>query len=253
MIQTIGKPFTELTEVDSTNNYAMAKAQIGAAKWGETWFAHHQTKGKGSRGKTWNDSPGKNLMMSVLLPPDKLIFSQNFYITATVALSAHDLFKKYTHEDTFIKWPNDVYWRDRKAGGILIENSFRGNEWQWCIAGIGININQTVFDSPVRNAVSLKQITGKTYDAVALAKELCHCMQQRWNELQNDRQSILKNYNDVLYKRNQTVTLKRGSIVFNGMIKSADASGLLEVESGSQLQHFTFGEIEWLLPERNAV
>ena len=252
-MQTIGKPFTELAEVDSTNNYAMAKAQNGAAKWGETWFAHHQTKGKGSRGKIWIDSPGENLMMSVLLQPHNLIFQQSFYVTAAIALSAYDLFKKYTSENTFIKWPNDIYWRDRKAGGILIENKVRGSEWQWCVAGIGININQTVFDPAVLNAVSVKQITGKTYDAVALAKELCTCMQQRWNQLQNDRQSVLKNYNDALYKRNQTATLKKGNIVFSGIIKGADASGLLEVESGLQTQHFTFGEIEWLLPERNAI
>ncbi len=251
-MQTIGKPFTELADVDSTNNYAMAKAQNGAAKHGETWFANYQTAGKGSRGKSWNASPGENIMMSVLVEPENLVFSQSFYLTAAVALAAFDLFKTYADENVFIKWPNDIYWRDRKAAGILIENSVRGSKWQWSVVGIGMNINQTIFNPALPNPVSLKQITGRTFNAVQLAKELCNCLQQRYKQLQTDKESVLKDYNEVLYKRNQQVKLKKENIVFNGIVKGADAAGLLEVEGGLQPQ-FTFGEIEWILPERNIV
>ncbi len=249
-MQTIGKPFTELAAVDSTNNYAMAAAQKGAAKWGEAWFAHEQIKGKGSRGKSWKSTAGENIILSVLLEPgNDLLPSQSFYLTAAVALAARDLFHQYAKEEVTIKWPNDIYWRDRKAAGILIENTFRGNHWQWSVAGIGMNINQTFFDAALPNPVSLKQVTGKTYDAVALAKELCICLQHRYEQLQKDKESILKDYNDVLYKRNETVRLKRGNAVFSAVIQHVAASGLLQVEDGLGSQ-FTFGEIEWVLPER---
>lgn len=252
-MQSIGKPFTELIAVDSTNNYAMAAAQKGTAKWGEAWFAHHQTAGKGSRGKSWNSGVGENIILSVLLQPGvHLQAAQSFYVTAAVALGGYDLFRRYALDNVSIKWTNDIYWNDRKAAGILIENSFRGNEWQWCVAGIGMNINQTQFDPSLPNPVSLKQITGKTYDVVALAKELCECLQQRYEQLQTDQESILNDYNNALYKRNQKVTLKKGAIVFTGIIEGVNSSGLLEVKDGLQPQ-FQFGEIEWVLPKRDVV
>lgn len=252
-MRTIGKPFTELAAVDSTNNYAMASAQKGAAKHGEAWFAHHQTNGKGSRGKSWNSSISENIILSVLLQPgNNLLPSQSFYLIAAVALAAFDFFKRYAIDHVAIKWPNDIYWRDRKTAGILIENNFRGNDWQWSIAGIGMNINQTVFEEVLQNPVSLKQITGKTYDVVVMAKELCGCLQNRYGQLQNSKESILTNYNEVLYKRNQSVKLKKNNIIFSGIIKQANASGLLEVEGGLQPE-FMFGEIEWMLPKRDTV
>lgn len=252
-MQSIGKPFTELKEVNSTNNYAMAMAQKGAAKHGEAWFAHHQTKGKGSRGKSWNSSAGENIILSVLLQPgNDILPSQSFYLTAAVALAAYDFFRKYAVDDVSVKWTNDVYWRDRKAAGILIENVVRGNHYLWSVVGIGMNINQTVFDEALPNPVSLKQITGKTYNVVALAKELCECLQHRYEQLQKSKESILNDYNEVLYKRNEKVKLKKNNIAFTGIIKQVDALGFLEVEDGLQPQ-FAFGEIEWVLPEADAI
>lgn len=247
-MQSIGEPFTELEAVDSTNNYAMAAAKNGTAKWGEAWFAHRQTKGKGSRGKSWNTGAAENIALSVLLlPPSSILFSESFFLTAAVALAAHDLFLQYAASEVSIKWPNDIYWRDRKAAGILIENNLRGSDWQWSIAGIGMNINQTNFDGAIINPVSLKQITGRTYDTVSLAKQLCTCLQMRYAQLQQNKNSILQDYNNTLYKRNEEVTLKKGNIVFQGIIKEVNKDGFLEVANGLQSQ-FTFGEIEWQPP-----
>ncbi len=251
-MQSIGKPFTELIRVDSSNNYAMAQAQKGAAKHGETWFAHEQTAGKGSRGKSWKANPGENIMMSVLLLPFNLLYPQSFYLTAAVALSAYDLFSRYAVDEVRIKWPNDIYWRDRKAAGILIENSLRGPEWQWSIAGIGMNINQTRFDPALPNPVSLKQITGATHNPVALARELCQCLELRFSQLQNDREKILTDYNTVVYKRNEVVQFKKGNIVFSGTVRQADASGDLLID-GAMQPAFAFGELEWILPKHDIV
>ena len=95
---------------------------------------------------------------------------------------------KYAGDETKIKWPNDLYWQDRKAGGILIESIVRSREsgvgsWEWAIIGIGININQTTFPDDLPNPVSLKQITGKNFDPVELAKELCGLLDKRFTEL----------------------------------------------------------------------
>ncbi|HXL72345.1 MAG TPA: biotin--[acetyl-CoA-carboxylase] ligase, partial [bacterium] len=142
----IGHAFIELGSVDSTNNYAMARAAAGLADHGTLYFAHEQWAGKGSRGRTWTSKPGENIILSAVLEPVALVSSQAFALSACVALACHDLFSQYAGaEATRIKWPNDLYWGDRKAGGILIENNFRGDRWAFAIAGIGININQTEF------------------------------------------------------------------------------------------------------------
>lgn len=243
--KTIGKPFTELPEVDSTNNYAMAAAQKMAASHGHAWFAHRQTAGKGSRGKIWKSSDNENIILSALLQPAPLLFSDAFYLNACIALATYDFFKHYAGDETSIKWSNDIYWRDRKAAGILVENSFRGSTWQWSVAGVGVNINQTHFDSALTNPVSLKQITGKTYSAVELAKELCNCMQQRHEQLTN-KESILQQYNAALYKKGETVKLKKDTAVFSCTIKGVNGQGQLQVENGPQ-ETFEFGEVVWVV------
>ena len=245
--QTIGKPFTELAETESTNNYAMHMAQNGLAGHGAAWFAHHQTAGKGQRGKSWKDEPGQNISLSVLLDTTVLPVSQPFLLSAAIAVAVHDFVDRYTCGNTSIKWPNDIYWRDRKAAGILIENSIRGHKWQWAVVGIGININQVKFDPLLANPVSLKQVTGKDYQVVELAKELCACIQQRYQQLiEQGTDEILNQYNTLLYKRDTYVQLKKQGQSFYCTIKNADAYGRLWVQDAMQ-PFFEFGEVEWVL------
>jgi BirA family biotin operon repressor/biotin-[acetyl-CoA-carboxylase] ligase len=224
----------------------MAQALQGTANHGHAWFAWRQTAGKGSRGKSWSAADRQNIILSVLLSPSPLVSAHSFYLSAAVALATYDFFKTYAGDETSIKWPNDIYWCDRKAAGILIENNIRGNTWPWAVAGMGVNINQTGFTALLSNPVSLKQITGKTYDVVAMAKKLCDCLQVRYEQLQDDRERILSDYNAVLYKKGETVKLKKNNAVFNCTIKGVNAFGQLEITDAPQSQ-VEFGEVEWVI------
>ncbi len=159
-----------LEEVDSTNNYAMAMVQKGLAKSGNAVFAMSQRAGKGRRGSTWQSEKGKNILLSILTQMQWLPVQQQFQLIIAAALACHDFFIKYTNKNIKIKWPNDIFINDRKAGGILIENVIKGNLWQWSVIGIGLNINQQAFERNKFSATSLKQITGKNYD-VMLTRE----------------------------------------------------------------------------------
>jgi BirA family biotin operon repressor/biotin-[acetyl-CoA-carboxylase] ligase len=241
----IGNPFIELPTVESTNNYAMAQARKGNARHGAAFFAHHQTAGKGQRGKSWTADPGENIIMSIVLQPIELKPSDSFHLSAAVATACYDFFKNSAGPETSVKWPNDIYWRDRKAGGILIENVIQKGFWTFSIVGIGMNINQTAFDANLPNPVSLKQITGKSYDPVVQAKELCGLMQVKYQELISARHTSIDRYNEALYKRNELVRLKRGNIVFETRLKGVSAYGTLI--TFDQMEHeFGFGEIEWI-------
>jgi len=239
--------FTILDSVDSTNNYAMAKAHAGLAKHGDAFFAHAQTNGKGQRGKQWQTGTAENIAISIVIDPEPLQQTQQFYLSMAVALACFDFFNKYAGDETTIKWPNDLYWRDRKAGGVLIEAVLRGSNWKWAVVGIGININQPKFSEELKNPVSLKQITGKSFDVVDMAKELHLLVMKRTGLIGKQSFDVLVGeYNAILYKRNEKVTLKYNNQIIEAVIDSVAPSGELYVSDSIQTQ-FTFGEIEFLI------
>jgi BirA family transcriptional regulator, biotin operon repressor / biotin---[acetyl-CoA-carboxylase] ligase len=175
---TLGEPFIELAAIDSTNIYAMDLVHKGLALSGSCIRAHFQTQGKGQHGRNWESSAGLNLLCSYILelkqlnpvkiwaPSDQIGFS------AAIALGVRSFFEGFARANTKIKKPNDIYWGDRKAGGILIENLVRGQAWTWSVVGIGINIHQMAFSHEAGNPISLKQITGKNFDLNILQIEL---------------------------------------------------------------------------------
>jgi BirA family biotin operon repressor/biotin-[acetyl-CoA-carboxylase] ligase len=244
--------FNLLDSTDSTNNYAMGKAYAGLASHGEAYFTSCQTQGKGQRGRTWSSNPGENIALSIVLIPKYLDISQQFQLSAAVALACYRFIKKYAGDETSIKWPNDIYWRDRKAAGILIENALGSLEtgktgWKFSVVGIGINVNQTNFDPSIPNPVSLKQITGKDFNPEELAKELqaevlSFCKQCYPEQFIN----TLAQYNAALYKRNALVRLKKAGIVFETTIKEVTETGCLHTSDIID-NYFQFGEIEWFL------
>jgi BirA family biotin operon repressor/biotin-[acetyl-CoA-carboxylase] ligase len=239
-------PIIFLDSIDSTNNYAMAQVHAALAKHGTACFAHRQTAGRGQRGKTWETGEGQNIALSIIIKPHSRAGNQ-FYLSAAIALGCFDFFSKYAGDETTIKWPNDIYWRDRKAGGILIENVFRDKSWKWAIAGIGININQPKFSKELKNPVSLKQITGKDFTIEVLAKELHTAVMKRVDNLNTTSyKKIIQEYNGHLYKLNQKIKLKKGNIIFSTTVKGVSAHGDLQTQDTIDRQ-FTFGEVEWVL------
>lgn len=248
----IGFPFVELQSVDSTNNYARNLLHEGLAQHGMAIYAHEQLAGKGQRGRIWSSDKGSNVILSLIVNPQSLVLSQQFQLSVCVALSVHELFMKFAGADTKIKWPNDLYWQDRKAGGILIESVVGSRElsissWDWSIIGVGININQTAFPSYLPNPVSLKQITGKNFDAVVLAKELCMIMNQKFDELMNSGfENLYAQYLIHLYKINTTVKLRKDNRVFEAIIKGVNRAGQLVVYHSIE-EEFNFGDVEWVV------
>ena len=177
-IITLGAPLIELPLIDSTNIYAMEQIKAGKAISGSCYNTPFQTHGKGQHGRIWKSEKGQNLLCSYVLELKSLNPSKNWGpedqkgLSAAVAIGAKAFFGAYAGDETLIKLPNDIYWRDRKAGGILIENSLRGTEWTWAVIGIGFNINQTSFSPDALNPVSLRQITGRQWEIARLQTEL---------------------------------------------------------------------------------
>lgn len=242
----IGSPFLELLSVDSTNNYAMGLVHAGMAQHGLAVFATTQTQGRGQRQKAWLSEPGANIALSLVLQPAAIPLSQLFLLSQCVAVAVHRFFSRYAPGDLALKWPNDLYWRDRKAGGILIENLIQGGRWRFAVAGIGINVNQVQFPGLDTQPVSLRQITGKTADPGALARELCEAAEEAYQLVQTRPDEIRRYYHDHLYKRDETVRLRCNGRVFDALIRGVSETGELVAEAPLE-ERYGVGEVEWIL------
>ncbi len=244
---TIGEPFNELTSVNSTNIYAMNQLQANLAAHGTAFFAHEQTAGKGQRGKQWQAETGQNIVLSVVVDTSCLAIYQQFFLSAAVAVACYEFLLQYIPNDLSIKWPNDLYWCDRKAGGILIENVIAGNNWKWAVIGIGLNINQTIFTDLTNKAVSIKQITGKHFNPVELAQKLCAILNDYYTQLKlGNGLQIIEKYNNSLYKKGEKVLFKKNNAVGVYTIQSVNAQGELVVQSAIE-ETFNHGTVEWII------
>lgn len=229
------------------------------AEHGQVWFALEQTAGKGQRGKEWKGTAAENILMSVVLETCKLTIGQQFRLSAAVAVAVRNFFAQHAGENTCIKWPNDLYWCDSKAGGILIENVIGGprsvdgqqstdnNVWKWGVVGIGININQFIFPESLPNPTSLCHITQKKYQMMELLNELCACLEKQWQLLVKGKwDEIYKEYNKHLYKLGKPVRLRKKNVVMPCTIRGVSKNGKLLIVEDETVR-FGFGEVSWEL------
>lgn len=172
-----------IERTNSTNS--LLKELLAKGEWPDKepfLRAGFQTAGRGQTGNGWESEAGKNLLCSILIDisHQPSAFS-SFYLNVAVSVAVRRVIQSNLYqrsgltsnsEAVSIKWPNDIYWGDKKLAGILIENAIIGSEIKYSIAGIGLNVNQTEFVSNAPNPISLKQITGKEYDIDALMKNL---------------------------------------------------------------------------------
>lgn len=231
---------------DSTNNYAMALIQKGIAIDGNAVFAMEQTNGRGRRGREWKSDNGDNIILSISLQMQWLPILQQFHLSVAVALGCFDLLSKYAPGKVSVKWPNDLFINDTKAGGVLIENTIKGTLWQWAVIGVGLNINQTDFEATNLNATSLSMVTKKTFPVFQLAEELYEFILKRIGDLKSGQfLSMLETYNRYLFARNKEVMLKKQGNILETKITGVSDAGQLITRDKIE-RKFNFDEVEFM-------
>jgi len=195
--QKIGKHCLVFAEVDSTNDIALAVADD--VKYdGLVIFADHQRTGRGRNGRSWVSHPGHSLLCSVLVflrpcPTDRTAMVNIAASTAAVE-ALNDTFGI----DAQIKWPNDIYCRGKKLGGILIESRAADNVGRGYVIGIGINVRQAQDQFPPEltdHAASIASLTGRPISdrqRLLLARRLLECLDRRIGQIENDRFDVLR-------------------------------------------------------------
>jgi BirA family biotin operon repressor/biotin-[acetyl-CoA-carboxylase] ligase len=244
----VGQNLVTIKQIDSTNNFL--KNLVSNSKpvpEGTVIMAEEQYAGRGQQQNGWHAEPGKNLTFSLLLNPVFLAVSSQFDLNRAISLGVHNALKTILGSQLKIKWPNDIYYADKKLGGILIENVIQGSKLKHAIAGIGININQAEFPPHLPNPTSVKQILHRDYDLRAILAEICSHIEAQYLNLKAGRQDTLRReYVNELYWLNERHNFKSNNSVFEGIIKDVTPTGLLVVQKGEEEVIFDLKEIEFL-------
>ena len=192
--------YIKVSQTASTNTYLSRLA--ATLPGGTVIYTPSQTAGRGQKGNSWESEDGKNLTFSMLLKRPPVKARDQFYLSEAAALAVVEALTAEAGDGFAVKWPNDVYWQDKKICGMLLENSLDGSDIATCIVGLGLNVNQERFVSDAPNPVSLINITGREHDLEALLKRVCARIEQLVDSLDDDnaRADLHQRYMAALYR-----------------------------------------------------
>ena len=237
----------KLNTVNSTNEFAKELLKKSELPEFTCVIADKQKEGKGQHGNIWHSDKGKNLTFSLIFYPKFLNIDLQFYISKVISLGIVG-FLDTIHFGFKIKWPNDIYYNNKKLGGILIENSIFKNKIKSCVAGIGLNINQYEFPEYLSDAVSLMNLSSKRYNLNVLIHDLCNEIYKNYLFLIKKEFAVIDTkYNEYLCKFNEIAEYKDVSGIFTGKIIGTEKSGKLIIENTTgAIKKYDFKEIVFL-------
>ncbi|MBM3399498.1 MAG: biotin--[acetyl-CoA-carboxylase] ligase [Bacteroidetes bacterium] len=234
----------------STQDLVPLCARQAGGKHPIALLTFHQTSGRGQLSRTWEAEPGQNLAMSVWLPLKKPRLETCPLLNMALTVACINAFRQ--HEIAAeIKWPNDLRYKGAKLAGLLMEIQGDSGSGKALCLGIGINVNQTDFDSLPQPATSLKNITGKEHNLMDLASSLLKRMQTAFSDWkkQPDNVIFLQNYNDEIEGRNSFWEAENtAGKILKGFLNGVDAQGRLLFETGGEITAYHHGVIRLKRP-----
>ena len=221
-------PIIHLSSVDSTHSYLMAYKP----REGETMtvvYADEQTAGRGQGSNHWESEPGKNLTFSVLVHPTMVPVMRQFLLSEAGALALWDVLGQYLGaDDVKMKWPNDIYWKDKKISGTLIETRLGGGHVKDCVYGTGVDVNQEKFVSDAPNPVSMKQILGHDVDLKELLNKIIDSFKKYYAAIENGEYAAISElYHSGIYRAHGFHRYKDKDGEFEAAIVEVEDSGNL--------------------------
>ncbi len=237
-----------IKETDSTNLQLAKIASQEPLNEGTVLVTENQSSGRGQVENFWESEPGKNLLFSVLFYPDFLELQNRFLLSELTANAIKQVLDKLVDHIT-IKWPNDIYYKDEKIAGILIENSITDNVITQSIIGIGVNVNQEVFVSNAPNPVSLKQILGSDIDLDFLLERIVNQILSLYEDLKEGSYDDIKQYyHDSLYRKSGMYVFSDKDGQFNAKIDSVADDGVLTlVTEEGETRKYVFQEVSFVI------
>ena len=221
---------------------AAAWAAEGAPH-GALVVARHQTAGRGRHGRTWADTPGQSLMLSLVLrpvlPPEHVaLLGLATGLAVTDAAGAFEV-------EAQIKWPNDVLVGGRKLAGVLAEAAWSGAA-PTVVVGVGVNVEQEAFGALDGRAVSLRQAAGRPIRRLDLLPPLLAHLAERLDQVERDPAGLVRAVEERMDGVGAPVTVSfpeadRPPVA--GVLLGLAADGALRLATDARVQTFHAGEV----------
>jgi BirA family transcriptional regulator, biotin operon repressor / biotin---[acetyl-CoA-carboxylase] ligase len=222
----IGKVLQHLNECDSTNDFFKSRKRSSCFPEGMVVYSTNQKKGRGQFGNNWFDDPGKNLALSFIVYPKFLTIPDQYLLNMAISIALTEIIHHLTKEKVTIKWPNDIYVKNKKVVGILIENTLNQQNIQSSIIGLGINVNNPSFPAGLPNPVSLFQLTGQIFIMDELVVLICEIMDKWYLKLKSNlSKEILNTYNKQLHGKGMVQLFNQNGEAFAGIISGVNHQG----------------------------
>ncbi len=235
-------------QIDSTNAFLQKQqSECDIRNW--VVSADEQTAGKGMGSNSWESEVGKNLTFSLAADMSFLPAERQFLLSEAVPLGIVEVLDKLLPvEKLSIKWPNDIYYGNRKLAGILINSTIKANMMDISIIGIGLNVNQMQFQDWPTNPISLKLITGKDFELQPLLEQLAEHIIIKVEQLKSNLTTIEQDYLKRLFRYRTWADYEVDGKVLQLLMTGIDPFGRLQlVDEQRTLYTFDIKEIKFVL------
>jgi len=242
----IGKKIIYCDTVDSTNTYAKKLVKENIEE-GTVVIAEVQTKGRGRKSRKWF-SPVGGLWFSIILYPNTPPYHSMLVTMAASASIAHAV-KKTIGIQPVIKWPNDLLINNKKICGVLTELDAEIDKLNYCIIGIGINVNNKINDEIKNTATSLKiENDSIPVSRVELLKQILHEFDKNYYQLKHGNVKYIRDqwflFSDIIGKKIQVSSQE--NVAFEGTVLDVDDMGCLIVKTSKDIVRIVTGDVIYL-------
>lgn len=237
----------EMDSIDSTNNF-LRRYDAPMERRVVLATAEFQTAGRGSGTNCWESERGRNLLLSLLLRPTWVDATEMYGLSEIAALAVREALEEYA-EGFSVKWPNDIYFGDRKIAGLLIENVLEGHKVGRCVVGVGLNVNQQTFLSDAPNPVSLSQILGREEERRFVLEKVTSHFIHRYDQLQQEgRAEIHADYLSCLYRKGEEHSYSDSKGLFLATLQDVELSGhLILQDREGKMRRYAFKEVQYII------
>lgn len=237
----------KLNECDSTNAFLQRLLVQADAAEGTVVMADFQTKGRGQLTNVWEAEAGMNILCSILLRPTSLPIKNQFLISQAISVAIVEVLNTFA-KGFSIKWPNDIYYKEDKIAGILIENNLSSAGISTCIIGLGLNVNQEDFKSDAPNPISLHNIIGRDTPVTGLLNSILENFNKVYSLVYADVKTLREKYFNHLLFNGQTREYEDANGIFTGKIVDVENDGhlIIEDEAGAK-RRYAFKEVSYKL------
>lgn len=245
----MGRMVHYLPTCHSTNDYALQLLQKSEVKSGSIVISDYQSKGRGQRGNGWESEEGMNLLFSLILKPAHLKANEQFRLNILISNALVSSIHAVSHINAKVKWPNDILFKEQKLAGILIESVIQGTEVAYSVAGMGININQKLFET--KGANSLSTILGRKINRSLLLEAFLEELERTFLP---DDESFMQNqkgkYIENLFGFREWRTYEDVDGRFEGRIVGITELGEVLIEREKGLNKYQMKEFRYIFESR---